>query len=109
VNITATHRPHVHVPWTPVVVVLVVLAAAATVLVLVDRPAPLTVSEQTVQVAPATAAVVVAVDLPPTTAMRRHLVEEHVASLAEARRLAAAHEAAYRDYVRGHNHAQLVR
>jgi hypothetical protein len=51
----------------------------------------------------------VAVDLPPTTAMRRHIVEEHVASLAEARRLAAAHEAAYRDYVRGHNHAQLVR
>jgi hypothetical protein len=107
-NTTATHRPHVHVPWTPIVVVLVGLAAAAAVLVLVDRPATLTFSERTVQVAPATAEGVVAIDLPPTTAMRRHLIEVHFSSVGVARAHAASQAAAHREYVLGHNHAPLA-
>ena len=107
-SITATHRPHVNVPWAPLVGVLVVLAAAAAVLVLVDRPATLTVSETAVQVAPATAVDAVSVDLPPTTAVRRHLVEERAIRAREARQLAVAHEYTHREYVLGHNHATLA-
>ena len=108
-NITATHRARVHVPWAPIVVVLVAFATVAAVLVLVDTPAPLTVSGQSAQVVSAPAEGVVAVDLPPTSALRGHLIEEHFASLREARLLAAAQVAAHRDYVRGHNQAPLTR
>lgn len=40
---TIAQRQHIHIPWTTIVVVLVAVLAAAAVLVLVNRPADVTV------------------------------------------------------------------
>lgn len=67
-NTTIAHRPHMHVPWTAVVVAALAIAAvAAFALILYYQPST---TSTTTQVAPVTAGAA-AVPMPETLAQRR--------------------------------------
>ena len=71
-NTTIAHRPHMHVPWTAVVVAALAIAAVAAVaLILAYQPSTTTT---TTQVVPATAGAA-AVPMPETLALRRAILE----------------------------------
>ena len=72
-SVAITHRPHIHLPWMPIIALGVAAVIATTVLVLINQPSTTSTSEtQTGSVAAVGAA---AVPMPESPALRRTVME----------------------------------